>query len=253
MRPAFTADLATIRQRQRLIVAVKDNLRPLGFRTSSGQLTGLEIDIARRLALEILGRDDAITLHPVLNRDRLPAVLEDRVDLVIARLTVTGPRARLVSFSTPYYIDGTGLITARHSIRHLKDLRNQPIAVLKNSTTIDTVRYFLPSAKLIGVDSYASALQLLQGGQAVAFAGDVTVLSGWAQEYSQYKILPTLLSAEPLCVVMPKGKQYDDLRRQVNGALDRWRKEGWLQERAEFWGLPVVVMQEGNSNLNVHR
>jgi polar amino acid transport system substrate-binding protein len=38
---------------------------------------------------------------------------------------------------------------------------------------------------------------------------------------------------------MPKGLQYDDLRRQVNAAIARYAKEGWLQQRAAFWGLPV--------------
>ena len=43
-----SAELDQIKQRGKLIIAVKDNLRPLGFRDASGDLQGLEIDIAKR-------------------------------------------------------------------------------------------------------------------------------------------------------------------------------------------------------------
>lgn len=79
---------------------------------------------------------------------------------------------------------------------------------------------------------------MLESGVAAAFAADASVLSGWVQEYPQYQLLPTLLSAEPLAVVMPKGVQYDQLRRRVNAAITRYLAAGWLQQREAFWGLP---------------
>jgi polar amino acid transport system substrate-binding protein len=97
----------------------------------------------------------------------------------------------------------------------------------------------LPVARLVSVDSYQDARLLLDAGEAAAFAADASVLSGWVQEYPQYRLLPTLLSAEPLCVVMPKGSQYDDLRRRVNAAIARYSAEGWLQQRIKYWGLPI--------------
>jgi polar amino acid transport system substrate-binding protein len=39
---------------------------------------------------------------------------------------------------------------------------------------------------------------------------------------------------------MPKGLQYAQLHSRVNQAIAQWHQEGWLQERAEYWGLPVV-------------
>lgn len=240
------AELPVIKGRGYLIVAVKDNLRPLGFQASPGQLAGLEIDIARRLAQELLGRADALVLKPVSNRDRLEVVLQDQVDLTIASVTATAARSRLVSFSEPYYFDGTALITRNPSIQRLSHLRQQSIAVLKGSSAIATLRYFLPGTKLVGVDSYQAARQSLEAGQVVAFAGDASVLGGWRQEFPDYRLLPSILSAAPLCVVMPKGVQYDHLRRQVNAAIARWQQEGWLNERAAYWGLPLATLKGGS-------
>lgn len=237
--------LKSIQQRGYLIVAVKENLYPLAFKNSAEQLQGFEVEVAQRLAQELLGRAEAVQFQPVANRDRLPMVLSGQVDLAIARVTATEPRSRLVSFSLPYYLDGTALVTKAPNIKRLADLNNRPIAALNGSSTIATVRYLVPNADLVGVDSYAAAYSLVESGKAVAFAADASVLTGWVKEYPQYRLLPTLLSAEPLCVVLPKGVQYDDLRRQVNNAIARWHSEGWLQERAIYWGLPWATLMKG--------
>ncbi|WP_228061693.1 transporter substrate-binding domain-containing protein [[Phormidium] sp. LEGE 05292] len=232
------AELKEIQQRGYLIVAVKDNLRPLGFRDAAGNLQGLEIDLAKRLAQEILGNAEAIKFVPVTNRDRLRVVLEGQADLTIARVTATAARDRVVRFSIPYYMDGIALVTKEPNVRSLSDLAQQKIAILKGSSTIAKLRFILPKAQLVGVDSYEEGRSLLESNGAVAFASDVSVLTGWVQEYPQYRLLPTLLSAEPLAVVMPKGIQYDDLRRVVNEAIVRGKIQDWLPQLATSWGLP---------------
>jgi polar amino acid transport system substrate-binding protein len=236
--PASSAELKEIEQRGKLIVAVKDNLRPLGFRDAKGNLQGLEIDIAKRLAEELLGKPDAVVLQPVTNRDRLNVVLEGKVDLAIARVTATDSRSRIVDLSRPYYLDGTGLVTKDASITQLNDVATKTIAVLKGSSTIPLVKYSLPGAKLVGASSYEEARSLLENGRANAFAADTSVLTGWVQEYPQYRMLPVQLSAEALCVVMPKGLQYLQLQDRVNQAIARWQASGWLAQRAAAWGLP---------------
>jgi polar amino acid transport system substrate-binding protein len=227
-------------------VAVKDNLRPLGFRDSQGNLQGLEIDVARRLAQDLLGKPDAVKLQPVENSLRLAAVLENKVDIAIANYTATESRARLVSFSLPYYFDGTALITKDAAIQKLSDVVRSKIAVIYGSSTIASLRYLLPQAQLVGVNSYGEAKLLLDADNAVAFAGDASVLTGWKQQDNRYRLLPSLIGAEPLAVVMPKGLQYDELRRQVNNAIALYVSEGWLEARVSYWGLPNSTSRGGN-------
>lgn len=232
------AELKEIQRRGYLTVAVKDNLRPLGFRDSQGNLQGLEIDLARRLAQDLLGKPESVKLQPTENSLRLAAVLEDKVDIAIADFTATESRARLVSFSLPYYFDGTALITKDAAIQKLGDVVRSKIAVINGSSTIASVRYLLPQAQLVGVDSYQAGQLLLEANGAIAFAGDASVLTGWKQQNEQYRLLPSLIGAEPLAVVMPKGLQYDEMRRQVNYAITRYVSDGWLEARVSYWGLP---------------
>ncbi|MEM7758047.1 MAG: transporter substrate-binding domain-containing protein [Cyanobacteria bacterium P01_A01_bin.40] len=220
-----------------LKVAVKDNLRPLGFVDEQSNLVGLEIDIAHQLAAELLGNTNAVEFLRVNNQERLQVVLQDEVDIAIARVAVTTPRSRIVDFSPYYYLDGTGIVTQNTEINQAEDLNQSKIAVLNNSVTITIIRNRLPNATLISVDSYQEALELLDNNQADAFAGDRSLLTGWTQDYPSYKLLPERLSGAALAVVMPKGLQYQELRSQVNQAIAEWKDSGWLQERIEYWGL----------------
>lgn len=236
---AEAAELSEILDRGYLIVGVKDNLRPLGFKDSQNHLQGFEIDIAHQLASDLLGDETAVEFRPLLNQERLGALLEGEVDLVVARMTITDARARLVDFSRPYYVDGTGFITREPAIQSLRDLQQQSVAVLKGSDTIPTVRSLLPSVQLQGVESYDEAKALLETGQVSAFAADAVVLAGWTQENPEYRLIPTLISAEALAIAMPKGVQFDELRRQVDQAVRRWQTNGWLRRQIADWGLPA--------------
>lgn len=252
--PAFVlpavlaAELSEIRDRGYLIVAVKDNRSPMGFLDANEQLSGFEIDIARRLAEDLLGDANAIELMPVSNVDRLNAVIEDRVDMAIAVLTITEPRRRIVNFSDPYYLDGTAFIPRLPtadlpSIQTLQDLQLGTIAVLDRSSTVAQVRYILPSAQLVGVDTYLEGQALVASGEVDAFAGDASVLTGWTRVgvLADHALLPEIISVEPLAVAIPKGQQYSTLQAAVNEAIQRWYADGWLQARAKFWGLPEGV------------
>ncbi|MFK8182341.1 MAG: transporter substrate-binding domain-containing protein [Phormidesmis sp.] len=259
---AQAADLSDIRERGYITIGVKDNRAPLGFINPEGNLTGFEIDIAERLAETLLGDRTAIKLVPVANVDRLRVVLEDDVDIAIAALTITPARRRLINFSDPYYLDGAAFITQQAKVQTLRDLSLANIALLEGSSTVSRVRYILPGARLFGVSSYREGQALLSMGEVDAFAGDVSVLASWQTQshmeqigshtspmatntsgQAEYRILPNIISAEPLAIAIPKGTQYSPLTSEINQALRRWYAEGWLQERAAFWGLPSESTQ----------
>ncbi len=245
------ASLKEIQQRGYITVAVKDNFPPLAFQDESGNLQGFEIDIARRLAKDLLAKPDTsnsdnsdkldrlVRLKPVSNLQRLKVVEKGKVDMAIAKVTATPSRQRIVNFSVPYYFDGGFIAIKDTSFQKLTDLKNSKIAVLKNSSTIAPLRYYLPKANLIGVESYLEGERLVENKQVSAFAADVTSLSNWIKQNPQYRLLPTKISTQPLSVVMPKGLEYDELRRQVTQLIANYLESGWLKQRAEYWGLPM--------------
>lgn len=241
LSPCYATEWAEIEARGKLIVAVKDNTRPLGFRDPDGRIRGFEIDLARQLALMLLGNHAAVELIPVSNRDRLDILHRGEADLVIAGLTVTPMRSRQVYFTRPYHFDSTSLITRQASITQLADLRGQRVALLRGSSAIAVLRHRAPDAILLGVDSYQEAMASLATGEAAAFAGDRTILTGWSQIHPEYRVLGDRLSAEPLGVAIAKTANSGRLLIALNQALRELEQSGWLAEHQAIWGLTPEV------------
>jgi polar amino acid transport system substrate-binding protein len=234
----IAAPLSEIVQRKRLIVAVKDNFYPLGYRDRNGTLQGFEIAIAKRLAKDLLGSEQAVVLQPVPNTERLTAVTSGKVDLAIADLTLTENRMRLVSFSEPYYRNGTGILAQNPKWNTLQTLYHQNIAVLQPSVTLPYLKSALPKAHLVGVSSYGAGQRLLDNAQVQAMVGDRLALLNLAHQNPQYLFFSTDLTVQALAIALPKGVQYEPLRIWINNALARWQKEGWLDAQRRIWGLP---------------
>ena len=225
--------LDKIQKRGKLVIGVKDNLPPLGFRDRNGNLSGLEIDIARELAKEL---NMPLELVPLKNRDRLSALQNNQIDLAIAQITVTTNRSRLIDFSLPYYTDSTIAIAKRGTTS--QEL-SQPsaIGVLKNSAAIAVIQSRFPKAAIIGANSYTDGLDALQSDKVKAFVGDRTSLSQWLKDHPDYEIIGQALAVHSLAIALPRGLQHLDLRDRVFDIVEKWRKNGWLKERADYWGL----------------
>jgi len=225
--------LSEIQKRGKLIIGVKDNLPPLGFRDRDQNLVGLEIDIARELAKEL---NISIEFVPLKNRDRLIALQNNQVNLAIAQITVTSNRSRLVDFSLPYYTDSTIAIAKRGTTS--QEL-SQPsaIGVIKNSAAIAVVQSQFPKAAIIGANSYADGLAALRSDKVKAFVGDRTSLTQWLKDHPDYEIIGQALAVHSLAIALPRGLQHIDLRDRVFKIVEKWRKNGWLKERVNYWGL----------------
>lgn len=82
---------------------------PFSFVDGSQQVVGLDIEIARRVALK-LGRK-----IEVVNMDfgaMIPALVSSKVDMIGACITITAERATKVLFSAPYYKGGLSALVA---------------------------------------------------------------------------------------------------------------------------------------------
>lgn len=235
----YSAEWQEISKRGELVIGVKDNLRPLAYRDFQGNLRGFEIDVARRLALELLGSENALKLIPLLNQERIQKVTDLEVDLAIASITVNTSRQRVVDFSDFYYLDGTAIIVKKGRINsNIRDFYGK-IGVIGNSRAIPQLKFNLPNLSLKEISSYQQALKSIESGEIEGFAGDITILTGWIQENSNYQLLPIVFGGYPLAIALPKGRQYQELRDKVNEVVRKLKEEGWLEERAKYWDLPT--------------
>lgn len=96
--------LDKIQQRGKLVVGVKFDTKPFGYLDERGQLVGFDIDLAKYIAKSILGDEDKVEFKQVTPSNRILALNSDKVDMVIATMTITPQRRAIVDFSQPYYV-----------------------------------------------------------------------------------------------------------------------------------------------------
>lgn len=228
---AIAADLETIRRRGYLIVGVQANVAPLSWQDAQGQWQGFEVDLARALAAKLLGDATAVRFQGLRSRDRLPALLADRVDLLIAQMTVTPARQRVAQFSRPYYRDRIGLLSWQG---HLNPRR---VAVLQGSSAIPLLRSQAPDLQLVGVDSYAAAQAALDQGQVEAIAADRLILRQWQRQNARYQLLPQQWGDFPLAIALPQGLQYRSLQIAIDQLIQNWDADDKLRDVQKRWGL----------------
>lgn len=228
------AEWSEVQRRGFLIVGVKDNNPPLAYRDPQGKLVGYEIDIAAELALRLLGSKEKVQLLPLKNSDRLPALWQNRVDMVIAQMTVTGNRQRLVVFSPSYYTDRTVILHAPQT--NLATLPHPRVAVLQHSSNISVLQMTLPQAQPIAVSSYAEGFLALTARKVDGMILDGVASLPWLQQNPHFTAHPTPHFFS-LAIALPQGLQYAELRQKVTDTLALLKAEGWLSQRQQFWGL----------------
>ncbi|MCY7407536.1 MAG: transporter substrate-binding domain-containing protein [Alkalinema sp. CAN_BIN05] len=203
------ADLETIRDRGFLLVAVNSDRFPLSFRDAAGNWSGFEVEMAQTLALELLGKRDAVKLIPVANSDRLRVVADGRVDMAIASVTATPSRSRWVEFSAPYYFERSAIVVQNNPsqnnlVRTTTDLRGRSVAVLKNSSAIDALMSEDLGLRLVEVESYAEGWSKLRSGQVQALAGDRVMVLGAMQKDTDLRLLREEFGFYPMAIAMPR-------------------------------------------------
>src|SRR3954467_5496816 len=85
--------LASIKQKNKIVVGVKADYKPFGFTDPSGKIVGLEIDLAQDVAKRL---GVQLELVPVIAANRMEFIKQGRTDLMIATMAYKPDRAEVV-------------------------------------------------------------------------------------------------------------------------------------------------------------
>jgi polar amino acid transport system substrate-binding protein len=168
---APTSLLRTVLDRGKLIVGTGSTNPPWHFEDDKGQLTGMDIAMARILAKGLFDDEKKVEYVRQEANARIPNITSGKVDVVIQFMTVSPARAQLVAFSRPYYVEGAALLTSPKSkYKTYAELKAAGKAVkasvLQNVDADILVHNALPEAQVMQLDSQANAMQAVTSGRA---------------------------------------------------------------------------------------
>lgn len=222
--------MAKIKERGHLIVGVDQNTYLFGFPDpETGKLSGFDIDIAREIARDLLGSPDAIQFKPLSSAERIEALKNGDVDIVVRTFSITCERLQEINFSTVYYVAGQRvLVNADSKVRELEDLAGERVCAARDSTSLQNIANSEAKPIPVAVNDWSDCLVLLQQGQVAAVSTDDTILAGMrAQDRKGTKIVGERFTREYYGIGIPKGNE--DMVRYVNSVLERIRGGAWQQ------------------------
>jgi polar amino acid transport system substrate-binding protein len=223
-------------ERGTLVVGVKADYKPWGFRDSSGNLVGMEIDMAQDVA-DALGVE--LELVPVQSSNRMQFLQQGKIDLMIATMSDRSDRRKVVGILEPnYYTSGTNLLAREGIVKEWEDLRDKPVCGKQGAfyNKVVAKRY---GAKIIAFVNNAESKQALRDGKCIGWVYDDSSI-GSDLASGQWDGFEMPLSSEddnPWGLAVPVEELDGIWGNFMAGMSYRWLVSGRLIELEEKWGI----------------
>ena len=220
------AAVAAIKQRGRLLVGLDIGSNLFSFRDPiTGEITGFDVDIAGEVARDIFGTPSQVEYRILSSAERIKALQNNEVDIVVKTMTITCERRKQVAFSTVYLRANQRILAPRDSaIRQASDLSGKRVCAARGTTSISRLEQISPAPIIVSVVTWADCLVALQQRQVDAVSTDDSILAGLVSQDPYLHIVGPDLEEEPYGIGINLGNT--GLVRFVNGTLERIRRDG---------------------------
>ena len=231
-------DLNAIIQRDKLIVGIRNDAPPFGFKDKDGFTVGYDADLAKLIAKAILGDEKKVEFVPVTASNRILKLNSGEVDCLIATMSITAQRQQILNFSSPYYMAGQAILVKNSSkATSLRDFSGKKLIIVFGSTSERNLRSNVPEVTIIGYKTYQEAYNALKAGKADGIVADDTILLGFSTNDKSVKILPKRYSKEPYAVVFRKDEASSNFNSKVDYIIENLQSSGKLNRLQEKWKI----------------
>jgi glutamate/aspartate transport system substrate-binding protein len=250
--------LANIKNTHVVRLGYRESSPPFSFLDQANRPIGYSLELCEAIVDEIGVEVDDPNLRieyvKVTSDDRIPAVVQNKIDLECGSTTANAERGKQVAFSPLMFVAGTKLMVPKAStISGPTDLQGKTIVVTKGTTneqamhTID--KKFALGLKIITAADHEQSYQTLVDGKADAFATDDILLYGLiARHKSQdkFRVTGDYLSYDPYGIMFRKGEP------QLTAVVERaFRKLGSNRDLVPLYNKWFVSRLPTGEKLNV--
>ncbi|AKP67547.1 glutamate ABC transporter substrate-binding protein [Companilactobacillus ginsenosidimutans] len=199
-----------------------------------GQEKGFEIDMARALTKKILGKNGKAKFVTVTSQSRIPLLKNGNIDAIMATMTITPERQKVINFSNSYFDAGQAILVKDDSpIKKVQDLNGRTIIGVVGSNSVENVKKYAPKARVLQLQDYAQALVALKSGQGDALTTDNVILAGMAVENPGYKVQGKAFTTEPYGIGI--NKDQPEFRHALNKAIKEVEEDGTYNRLIKKW------------------
>jgi len=176
---------------------------------------GLDVDMCRAVAAAVLGDATKVKIVPLTAKERFTALQSGEIDLLSRNTTWTNTRDTSLglNFAGINYYDGQGfLVSKKLGVRSAKQLDGASVCITAGTTTeLNLAEYFNLNGMKYSPITYDTADQVTKGFEAgrcdliTSDASQLYALRTKMKNPNNYKVLPQIISKEPLGPVVRQG------------------------------------------------
>lgn len=226
-----------VKEKDELVVGVKFDVPQFGFRgPTSEEPEGFDVDIAKAVATE-LGVEAKFV--EAISKNRIPFLMEDKVDIVFSTMTITDERKKQIDFSDVYYVAEQSFLTKKGESMSVDTAAGKKVCTSKGSTSELNLPAVQPDVEMVLQDGYAQCVQLLRNDQVDAVStDDVILLQFLKQDPDAFEVSEETFSTEPYGGGIKKG--HDDFVQVVNEVIANIKTDGTWAKLYTKWIAPVT-------------
>ncbi len=210
---------------------------PWVMKKKNGELAGFEIDVAKKLSKDMGVTPEFISYDW---EKLIPALIDGKIDIIIAGMSITPKRALKINFSLPYATSGTGLATHTEATKHIKSVKelNQKsikIGVVSETVSESLARQVFDKAVIHVFQKSKEAEDAIVNGKIHAYMESEPIPRFIALEHPEKVDVPL---SEPLLITKTGfaiNKGDADFLSFLNSWIISREADTWLESTHDYW------------------
>ena len=229
---SFGNTIEQIKDKNEIRIGINKSYPP--FSTyEDGRFGGFEVEFAKEIAQRIFGNDISIVFSPLNVKEQIPMLMDNKLDLVVATLSVTNERKKLIDFSMPYFSEQLAIVAKKsEKIKRLSDFRYKRLLFVPGTAAeeyINSNPNEFSDIQTIECEDMQECFMKLKSGAADGYFHSSLSVAIVPIIDPQYKIaVNTVGSPNFIAVGLSKGNT--KLLRAVDKAILSLSKEGFFKK-----------------------
>ncbi len=234
--------------RGKIVVGVKADYKPWGYRNTDGSIIGMEIDIAQAAA-DAMGVE--LETVAVQSSNRMQFLEQGKIDMMIATMSDRADRREIVGITQPnYYTSGTNIMAPKAlGFKDWEQLRGKPVCGKQGAfyNEVVTERY---GVEVVAFTGNAEAKQALRDKKCVAWVYDDSSIGSdlSSGEFEDFEMPLASEDDNPWALAVPLAEKDCVFGHFMSGLTFNMHQSGQLIELEKKWGIQATkYLQDKNA------
>ena len=234
--------------RGKMVVGVKADYKPWGYRDESGAIVGMEVDMAQAAA-DAMGVE--LETVAVQSSNRMQFLEQGKIDMMIATMSDRPDRRKIVGITQPnYYSSGTNIMSPKAlGLKDWNALSGKPVCGKQGAfyNKIVNERY---GAEVVAFTGNAEAKQALRDKKCIAWVyDDSSIMSDLSSgNWNDFEMPLASEDDNPWGLAVPLAEKDCVFGNFMSGLTFNMHQSGKLIELEKKWGIQPTAYLEAQKN-----